>query len=360
MRRILSVVLSVCLFAVTQISARAETAAYAEITAIDTKGFPHITALLDVFNANGEFMAGLAPSAITVYEDSESRKVDKLTESAVPAQIVVGINPGPALGVRDTSGVPRFTHIGDTLGTWANAQPGDSKDDLSLVSLSGSLISHAAPKDWLVSLSSFKPDFRTSTPNLQSLNIAFDTVNAPAFEAGMKRAILFITPHMDDANIDNTIAPLIQRAIDTKVRVFVWFVDAENQFNSPSANAFKMLARLGRMTPSLRSLYSRPHRPNGETVSEKMGSAFAGLGLLMEYLAHRIKEEAALGKGILSSISVGFSRAFTAIFDSNLTTIISAVFLFQFGTGPIKGFAVTLVMGLTANIFASSARELDG
>lgn len=67
----------------------------------------------------------------------------------------------------------------------------------------------------------------------------------------------------------------------------------------------------------------------------------------------RIKEEQGLGKGILSSISMGFSRAFTAIFDSNLTTIISAIFLFQFGTGPIRGFAVTLIISLVANMFTA-------
>ena len=67
----------------------------------------------------------------------------------------------------------------------------------------------------------------------------------------------------------------------------------------------------------------------------------------------RIKEETALGKGILSSISQGFSRAFTAIFDSNLTTIISAIFLFQFGTGPIRGYAVTLTISLVANLFTA-------
>ena len=67
----------------------------------------------------------------------------------------------------------------------------------------------------------------------------------------------------------------------------------------------------------------------------------------------RIKEEKALGKGILNSISTGFSRAFSAIFDSNLTTIISAVFLFQFGTGPIKGYATTLIIGLVANMFTA-------
>jgi hypothetical protein len=48
---------------------------------------------------------------------------------------------------------------------------------------------------------------------------------------------------MDDPDIDNTIAPFIQQAIDTRTRVFVWFVDADNQFNSPSANAFRMLAQ---------------------------------------------------------------------------------------------------------------------
>ncbi|MBN2266443.1 MAG: protein translocase subunit SecD, partial [Candidatus Aminicenantes bacterium] len=67
----------------------------------------------------------------------------------------------------------------------------------------------------------------------------------------------------------------------------------------------------------------------------------------------RIKEEVALGKGIMSSISQGFSRAFTAIFDSNLTTIIAAIFLFQFGTGPIRVYAVTLTISLAANLFTA-------
>ncbi len=59
------------------------------------------------------------------------------------------------------------------------------------------------------------------------------------------------------------------------------------------SGAFKQLARLGRVSPSLRQLYTQPHRPNGEPVPAEMGDAFAGLGLLMEYLAHRIKMETA-------------------------------------------------------------------
>jgi len=67
----------------------------------------------------------------------------------------------------------------------------------------------------------------------------------------------------------------------------------------------------------------------------------------------RIKEERAVGKNVPSAVLLGFSRAFSAIFDSNLTTIISAIFLFQFGTGAIKGYAVTLIIGLVANMFTA-------
>lgn len=242
MRRLFALLLSVGLLAAPQAFARAQTGAYAEIVTIDAQNFPQISALLDVFNANGGFESNLQPSNLTVYEDGQPRPVDTLTQLDVPVQIVVAVNPAPALDVRDSNGVARFSRVVETLGNWANAQPADSRDDLSLVSLSGSLITRAKVTDWFVSLSSFKPDFRKSTPNLQTLTIALDTVNMPLAQPGMKRAILFITPNMDDPNIDNTVAPLIKRAVESKVRVFVWFVGAEEEFVSASANAFKSLA----------------------------------------------------------------------------------------------------------------------
>lgn len=67
----------------------------------------------------------------------------------------------------------------------------------------------------------------------------------------------------------------------------------------------------------------------------------------------RIKEELRAGKSVWSAIATGFSRALSAILDSNITTIISAVFLFQFGTGPVKGYAVTLIIGITASMFTA-------
>ncbi|HXK60853.1 MAG TPA: protein translocase subunit SecD [Acidobacteriota bacterium] len=68
----------------------------------------------------------------------------------------------------------------------------------------------------------------------------------------------------------------------------------------------------------------------------------------------RIKEELRLGKTVRSAVDAGFTRVFTTILDTNLTTLIAALFLFQFGTGPIRGFAVTLAVGLIANVFAAT------
>lgn len=67
----------------------------------------------------------------------------------------------------------------------------------------------------------------------------------------------------------------------------------------------------------------------------------------------RIREELRHGKTVKAAISNGFERVWLTIIDTHITALIAAAFLFQFGTGPIKGFAVTLVMGLIANVFAS-------
>jgi len=67
----------------------------------------------------------------------------------------------------------------------------------------------------------------------------------------------------------------------------------------------------------------------------------------------RIREELLSGKTIPSAVDLGFQRAFITIIDTHVTTIISSMFLFVFGTGPIRGFAVTLVIGLLVNLFSA-------
>ena len=67
----------------------------------------------------------------------------------------------------------------------------------------------------------------------------------------------------------------------------------------------------------------------------------------------RIKEELRAGKTIPSAVDAGFSKAWWTIVDTHVTTIVSCAFLFLFGEGPVRGFAVTLVLGLMANVFTA-------
>ncbi|MCL2336570.1 MAG: protein translocase subunit SecD [Firmicutes bacterium] len=67
----------------------------------------------------------------------------------------------------------------------------------------------------------------------------------------------------------------------------------------------------------------------------------------------RIKEELRTGKTIRSAIDAGFKRGFVAVFDANMTTLIAAVVLYYFGTGPIRGFAVTLGIGIIASLITA-------
>ena len=66
-----------------------------------------------------------------------------------------------------------------------------------------------------------------------------------------------------------------------------------------------------------------------------------------------IREELRASKAPVSAVDMGFKRAFLTIIDTHVTTIVSAAFLFLFGTGPIRGFAVSLAVGLLANLFTS-------
>jgi preprotein translocase subunit SecD len=68
----------------------------------------------------------------------------------------------------------------------------------------------------------------------------------------------------------------------------------------------------------------------------------------------RIKEELAAQRGVRQAINAGFSRVFLTLLDTHIASLISAAFLFQFGTGPIRGFAMTLVIGLISNLFTST------
>jgi len=67
----------------------------------------------------------------------------------------------------------------------------------------------------------------------------------------------------------------------------------------------------------------------------------------------RIREELDRGKTVRTAIDEGFHHALSAIVDTSITTILTAAVLYQYGTGPVRGFAVTLIAGISASLFAA-------
>jgi preprotein translocase subunit SecD len=81
-----------------------------------------------------------------------------------------------------------------------------------------------------------------------------------------------------------------------------------------------------------------------------------GIGMAVDsnvLIFERIREELRLGKSVTDAVSLGFDRAFITIIDTHITTIISSIILYMYGSGPIKGFAVTLILGLLINLFSA-------
>ncbi|RPH38896.1 MAG: VWA domain-containing protein, partial [Burkholderiales bacterium] len=245
MRRFFLSLLSISLIIVgisVPASAQGQIAASVTVYNVDTSAFPVITGFADVTDSTGIFASGLKPEAVSVLENGQPLPADSFTELAIPLQLTVAFNQGQALDARNTNGISRFQRVSQVIEQWAEARPADLPDDLSLVSQAGPVINHAPPADFIVGLQGFEPDLRTATPNLQSLSTALDVVSAQTPRIGMKRAVLFITPQMEDPNLAANLEPLIQRAIENKIRVFVWYVDANTTFTTTSAAVFNNLA----------------------------------------------------------------------------------------------------------------------
>ncbi len=219
----------------------AQSAAYIEIGAPDVSAFPNISTVLDVYDANGQFVSGLKSADLNIIEDTSMRTATALSEEPIGAQIVVGVNPGPSFDVRDGEGVSRYQRIQQTLGAWVTSLPEDTSDDLSLVTIAGPIIAHTNPQTWLSSFAAYQPNFKATTPNIQPLAFAVDTALDSNAQVGTKRAVLFITPHMDDPSLQEALTNIGARALAGHVRIFVWFIDTDSFFTHPSAILFQAL-----------------------------------------------------------------------------------------------------------------------
>ena len=114
-------------------------------------------------------------------------------------------------------------------------------------------------------------------------------------------------------------------------------------------SSFALIINLLLTLAGLSFLHSTLTLPGIAGIALTLGMAVDANVLINE----RIREELGLGKPLATAIANGYHRALSAIVDANVTTLIAAFLLFQFGTGPIRGFAVTLTIGILASLFTA-------
>lgn len=160
----------------------------------------------------------------------------------------------------------------------------------------------------------------------------------PVFESGVQ-----IDPTLgEDAISRGVLATLIGAILVVVFMIFYYRFSGAIAVIGLAVNLFLLLAILALFQATLTL-------PGIAGIILTIGMSVDANILIFE----RIREELAKGKTLIASTQSGFDRAFVAIIDSNLTTILTGVILYKFGVGPIKGFAVTLIAGIVCSLFAA-------
>ncbi len=189
--------------------------------------------------------------------------------------------------------------------------------------------------------------------NFQEANYLSNILNAGAFPVGVKvgeeRAV---GPTLGQESIDNGIKAALIGLLG--VLVFMIFYYRLSGIIAITALVFNMVIILG----ALAGFGAALTLPGIAGLVLTIGMSVDANVLIFE----RIREELRSGKAVWSAITSGYQRAFVTILDANLTTFFTALVLYQFGTGPIRGFAITLGIGILASMFTAIivTREIYG
>ena len=171
---------------------------------------------------------------------------------------------------------------------------------------------------------------------------------------GGRRFYNFTSAHVKDylaIVLDNKVREVasINEPIHDQVRI-------SGSFSAQEAKDLALVLNSGALPASIKYLEERTVGPSlgADSVRHGITAAVIGMGVDSNVLIfERIREEARNGKSAAAAVDQGFAHAWITIVDTHVTTIVSAVILFIFGSGPVRGFAITLLFGLLANLFTS-------
>ena len=205
-------------------SAQAQSSARAGLTPPQLGSFPVVETYLDVHTSDGRFLHGLQVSQIALLEDDQPVQNVTIQEMRLGVQLVVAVNPGSEIALRNSRGISRYEEIYQVLKRWTIERAGSSIDDLSLLVTDGSSASHLSdPQAWLAAFPDTLVNARQAVPSLDNLSQAVDLAADPTPRSGMGRAILWITPPLDN-NQNLALDDVISRASQQGIRIHVWLV----------------------------------------------------------------------------------------------------------------------------------------
>lgn len=211
------------------------------VYSVDFERFPTYSGLFDVYDAERNFISGLKAGSVSLLEDGQVVPLDHFEEMETPLYLVVAVNAGPALGVRDGQGFSRYDKAIERIKNWALTLPTDSRDDFSLAWNGGIVASHVSVTGLLSRFDSFDPQLRSSTPNLSALSYALDVAQGSNPPPGSKKAILLLSSHLDNQSAAG-LGDLAARAQQAGVRVYVWVVDSNSFLVHPSSETLREFA----------------------------------------------------------------------------------------------------------------------
>jgi hypothetical protein len=221
---------------------RAQSAARVSLFALQTASFPSISATLDVFDATGSFVTGLAPGAVTLLEDNQPATIDSLKELEPGTEFALAFDPGPFFAYRDSNAVTRLDKVMQVITDWVAVHPDSLGDDLSLILGGGTSALHlASTAAFSEALSAYKPDLQKVVSSPGILSSALDAVSVNPSQPGQKPVVLYITSIPADSDIP-VLQNLSQRAVAGFIRVNVWIVASKDFFSTSGATALKDLA----------------------------------------------------------------------------------------------------------------------
>ncbi len=215
---------------------------------IDTTGFPHVAAWVAAWDSQGQFIVNVQADDVTVTEDGAACDVAGWEALRPGAQVVIAVEPGRALGVRDALGVSRYEYVYHQVRSWAERAT-DGLYDVSLYASDGLQAAHLADfAPFIQAWDAYQPDQKTEDVGLKALAEGLQLARDPTPRPGMGRALLWITPMPSQEALAN-LEQYLALAQQSRVRVYIWLIGAPALAETPEAQTLRAFAEatLGRM-----------------------------------------------------------------------------------------------------------------